>query len=66
MTLDDVLTDTTRKFQSCIDCFRPVPNYLRTRVMAIYEMENDYGRGLEHLLDGLIAERDYLKEVLHE
>ena len=66
MTLNDVLTDTTRRFQSCIDCFRPVPDYIRQQVIGIYQMESDIDKGMCTLLNGLIAERDHLKKLLHE
>jgi hypothetical protein len=66
MTLEDVIVDTTRKLSDCIGCGRTVPSYLQKQVDAVYEMEIDFDNGLEHLLNGLIAERDHLKEVLHE
>ena len=63
MKLEKIVSDTTRKFKDTVNCGRAVPDYLRKQVDGIYEMETDFSHGISILLDGLIAERDHLKEI---
>ena len=63
MSLSQIVSETTRKLQACINCGRPVPPWLKKQSEGIALMEADFDRGMRILLDGLLAERDYLKEV---
>ena len=65
ITLEKLISDTTSKFGHYVNCDMPVPDYIRKQVDAIFEMETDFIRGLANFTDGLLAERDYLDEVLH-
>ena len=65
MTLEKIMSDTTRKYKDTLNCGRKVPDYLLKQVAGIYAMETDFFRGICTLLEGLLAERNYLKEIEH-
>jgi hypothetical protein len=63
MTLPDIISDTTRKYQDFIGSGRPVPAWLQMQVKGVYQMETNYRKGLTILSEGVVQERDIYAEL---
>ena len=66
MTLQAIMSDTTRKYRDFVVSDRPIPTWLQRQAEGIYTMETNYAKGLSILSEGIEQEREVYADLYKE